>query len=73
MMCGYERQRHLSQRDVDLLAPAMQFLLAYQLGSSVADDALVQHPEFPFVLRKLQARCDVTHAIAAIAARYAGQ
>jgi thiamine kinase-like enzyme len=73
MIRGYRRQRHLSQNNVELLAPAMQFLLAYQLGSYVADDALVRHPEFPFVLQKLQARSAATQAIAEIAARYAIQ
>jgi Ser/Thr protein kinase RdoA (MazF antagonist) len=73
MIRGYGRQRHLSQNDVELLAPAMQFLLAYQLGSYVADDALVRHPEFPFVLQKLEARSAATQAIAEIAARYAIQ
>ena len=70
IMRGYGRQRTISQRDVDMLVPAMQFLLAYQLGSYVADDVLVQHPDFLFVLSKLRARCDVTNAIADIASRH---
>lgn len=42
----------------------MRFLLAWQLGGYIADDALYVHPEFPFVLQKLQARYDVTRDIA---------
>ena len=48
----------------------MRFLLAFQLGSYVADDTLTRHADFPFVLAKLHARYLATQPIAEIAARY---
>jgi hypothetical protein len=40
-----------------------QAWLAFQLGEYAADEARVSHPDFPFVLRKLQARADTINAI----------
>ncbi len=70
MMHGYQEECHISAHEMASIANAMRFLLAFQLGSYVADDALVLHPELPFVLQKLQARYTVTHDIANIAAKY---
>jgi Ser/Thr protein kinase RdoA (MazF antagonist) len=70
IMRGYQQRCALSQEDREKLVYAMRFLLAYQLGSYVADAALVVHPDFPFVLQKLQARYDVAQEIADIAADY---
>jgi aminoglycoside phosphotransferase (APT) family kinase protein len=70
IMRGYQQRRGLLREDREKLVYAMRFLLAYQLGSYVADAALVVHPEFPFVLQKLQARYEVTQEIADIAADY---
>jgi hypothetical protein len=44
-----------------------RFLLAFQLGEHAVDETRVRHPDFPLVLRKLQARADAVDAIAAIA------
>jgi Ser/Thr protein kinase RdoA (MazF antagonist) len=70
IMRGYQQHSRIAQADRASIAAAMSFLLAFQLGSYVVDDALIQHPEFPFVLQKLQARYDVIYNIASIAARY---
>ena len=48
----------------------MRFLLAFQLGSYVADETLYTHPDFAFVLEKLQARYQATQPIADIAVQY---
>jgi hypothetical protein len=52
------------------LADVLRFLLAFQLGSYVADATLIRHADFPFVLQKLQARYQATQPIAGIAAQY---
>jgi Ser/Thr protein kinase RdoA (MazF antagonist) len=70
IMRGYQQRCRLSQEDREKLGYAMRFLLSFQLGSYVADAALLVHPEFPFVLQKLQGRYDVTQEIADIAAGY---
>ena len=70
MMQGYQQECRISAHERASIANSMRFLLAFQLGSYVADDALFLHPEFPFVLQKLQARYTVTHDIADIAAKY---
>lgn len=70
MMQGYQQECHIDGHEMESIANAMRFLLAFQLGSYVADDALFLNPEFAFVLQKLQARYDVTHDIADIAAKY---
>jgi Ser/Thr protein kinase RdoA (MazF antagonist) len=64
---GYKQLRPITAREQALLAEAMHFLLAVQLGSYLADGALVQHSEFPFVLQKLQARQEAARPIADIA------
>lgn len=64
----YQHEHQIAAPDKTYIAEAMSFLLAFQLGSYIADDTLVQHAEFPFVLRKLQARYDVIYNIANIAA-----
>jgi hypothetical protein len=48
----------------------MRFLLAWQLGSYLADDRLFLHPDFPLVLQKLRARYQATKEIADIAIDY---
>jgi Ser/Thr protein kinase RdoA (MazF antagonist) len=70
MMQGYQQECQISAREKASIVDAMRFLLAFQLGSYVADDVLFLNPEFPFVLQKLQARYDVTYDIADIAAKY---
>jgi thiamine kinase-like enzyme len=70
IMLGYQQHCSIRQRDGESLANAMRFLLAYQLGSYIADDSRYLHPEFPFVLQKLQARYDATQRIAEIAKAY---
>jgi Ser/Thr protein kinase RdoA (MazF antagonist) len=70
MMQGYQKECRISENERASIADAMRFLLAFQLGSYVADDALFLNPEFPFVLQKLQARYNVTHNIASIAGQY---
>lgn len=72
IMQGYQRHCSLAQGDKKLIAHATRFLLAFQLGSYLADGALAQHADFPFVLRKLQARYAATQDIAEIAAEYIG-
>jgi Ser/Thr protein kinase RdoA (MazF antagonist) len=67
---GYQQEHQIAQHAKASIAAAMSFLLAFQLGGYVADATLLQHSEFPFVLRKLQARYDVIYNIASIAARY---
>lgn len=67
---GYQQQRQIAAAERACIADAMRFLLAFQLGSYVADDTLVQHPDFPFVLEKLHARYQATQQIADIAAQY---
>ncbi|HEU5103524.1 MAG TPA: phosphotransferase [Roseiflexaceae bacterium] len=71
IMRGYQAEHSLVTSDCENLVHALRFLLAFQLGSYITDDILLQHPEFPFVLQKLQARYDVTQAIAEIALQYA--
>jgi Ser/Thr protein kinase RdoA (MazF antagonist) len=70
IMRGYRQARPIDRRDLESLADAMRFLLAFQLGSYAADERRVAHPEFPFVLRKLRARTNAALPIAEIAARY---
>jgi Ser/Thr protein kinase RdoA (MazF antagonist) len=67
IMRGYQRQCPIPAQARAYLADAMRFLLAFQLGSYIADHTLVQHPDFPFVLAKLQARYHATQPIASIA------
>jgi aminoglycoside phosphotransferase (APT) family kinase protein len=64
---GYQQIRPITAQEQALLAESMRFLLAVQLGSYLANETLVAHPEFPFVLQKLQARHDTTRPIADIA------
>jgi aminoglycoside phosphotransferase (APT) family kinase protein len=70
IMHGYQQQCHIVQHDKESMANAMRFLLAFQLGSYVADNALFLNPDFSFVLQKLQARYNVTRDIADIAIQY---
>lgn len=70
IMRGYQRQRLLTAAEQACIADGMRFLLAFQLGSYVADEALTQHADFPFVLQKLSARYQATQPIAEIAAQY---
>jgi Ser/Thr protein kinase RdoA (MazF antagonist) len=70
IMHGYQQQRLLTAAERACIADAMRFLLAFQLGSYVADEALTQHVDFPFVLQKLSARYQATLPIADIAAQY---
>jgi Ser/Thr protein kinase RdoA (MazF antagonist) len=64
---GYQQHRAVPFEEAGVLGDAMRFLLAFQLGEHAADEARVSHPDFPFVLRKLQARADAIDAIAALA------
>jgi len=61
---GYQQQCPIIVQNSEHMANAMRFLLAWQLGSYVADDTLFLHPDFPFHLRKLQARYHATQYIA---------
>jgi aminoglycoside phosphotransferase (APT) family kinase protein len=70
IMHGYQQQRRIAAAERPCVADAMRFLLAFQLGSYVADDTLVKHADFPFVLEKLHARYQATQPIAEIAAQY---
>jgi Ser/Thr protein kinase RdoA (MazF antagonist) len=70
IMYGYQQQRQLTAAERACLADAMRFLLAFQLGSYLAEEALTQHADFPFVLQKLSARYQATQPIADIAAQY---
>ena len=70
IMNGHQQQRRIARVERACIADAMRFLLAFQLGSYATDETLAQHPEFPFVLEKLQARYDATQPIAEIAAQY---
>jgi Ser/Thr protein kinase RdoA (MazF antagonist) len=70
IMHGYQQQRRIAAAERPCIADAMRFLLAFQLGSYVADDTLVKHADFPFVLEKLYARYQATQPIAEIAAQY---
>ena len=70
IMNGYQQQRRIARVERACIADAMRFLLAFQLGSYAADETLAQHPEFPFVLEKLQARYDATQPIAELAAQF---
>jgi len=70
IMRGYQQQCRIPASEQARLADAMRFLLAFQLGSYIMDDSLFKHPDFPFVLEKLQARYNVTQPIADLAARY---
>jgi hypothetical protein len=67
---GYQQQNPMNTRDSEHVANTMRFLLAWQLGSYIADDTLFLHPDFPFVLQKLQARYEATHDIADRAVQY---
>jgi hypothetical protein len=69
-MHGYQRQRQLTAAERACLADAMRLLLAFQLGSYLAEEALTQHADFPLVLQKLSARYQATLPIADIAAQY---
>jgi Ser/Thr protein kinase RdoA (MazF antagonist) len=66
---GYQRYYPIAPEAQVLLGDAMRFLLAFQLGEYAADETRVSLPDFPFVLRKLQARADAVDGIAAIAAQ----
>jgi Ser/Thr protein kinase RdoA (MazF antagonist) len=70
IMQGYQQHCSIGQQHQERLTEAMRFLLAFQLGSYAADDTRVTHPDFPFVLQKLQARASATRPIAEIAAQY---
>jgi Ser/Thr protein kinase RdoA (MazF antagonist) len=70
IMHGYQQQRRLAAVEQACIADAMRFLLAFQLGSYIADDAFAQQPDFPFMLEKLHARYQATQPIADIAAQY---
>jgi aminoglycoside phosphotransferase (APT) family kinase protein len=61
---GYQQSSSIDIQDSEYVANTMRFLLAWQLGSYLADGTLVLHPDFPFVLQKLQARYDATRDIA---------
>jgi Ser/Thr protein kinase RdoA (MazF antagonist) len=67
---GYQQQCRIPTGERAHLADAMRFLLAFQLGSYITDASLFKHPDFPFVLEKLQARYNATQPIADIAAQY---
>lgn len=64
---GYQQLRPITAWEQALLAEGMRFLLAVQLGSYLANATLVEHPEFPYVLQKLQARYDAAGPIADVA------
>jgi Ser/Thr protein kinase RdoA (MazF antagonist) len=70
MMQGYQQQRQIVAAERACIADAMRFLLAFQLGSYIADATLAEHADFPFVLEKLHARYQATQPIAEIAAQY---
>jgi thiamine kinase-like enzyme len=70
IMQGYQQVCQLAAQDREGIAEAMRFLLAFQLGSYIADETLYLKPDFPFVLQKLQARYNATRSISDIAARY---
>lgn len=61
---GYQEQRPILVQDSEHFANTMRFLLAWQVRSYLADEALFQHPDFPFVLQKLAARYQATGDIA---------
>jgi thiamine kinase-like enzyme len=67
---GYQQQNSINVQDGEHVANTMRFLLAWQLGSYIADDTLFLRPDFQFVLQKLQARYDATRDIADIAIDY---
>jgi Ser/Thr protein kinase RdoA (MazF antagonist) len=70
IMRGYQRECRIPAEARTHLADAMRFLLAFQLSNYVADASLCLHPDFPFVLKKLQARYNATQPIAEIAVQY---
>ena len=63
---GYQQMTSIDVQDSEHAANAMRFLLAWQLGSYIADETLIVHPHFPFVLQKLEARYNATHDIAEV-------
>ncbi len=67
---GYQQQCPIRAQNREYLANTMRFLLAWQLGSYLADNRLCLHPDFPLVLHKLQARYHATGDIADIAVDY---
>jgi aminoglycoside phosphotransferase (APT) family kinase protein len=67
---GYQQHCWIAPAERAHIAGAMRFLLAFQLGSYVADETLYTHPDFAFVLEKLQARYQATQPIADIAVQY---
>jgi Ser/Thr protein kinase RdoA (MazF antagonist) len=70
MLQGYQQHCGIAPEAQAHIADAMRFLLAFQLGSYIGDNTLIQHKEFPFVLEKLQARYQATQPIADLAAPY---
>jgi Ser/Thr protein kinase RdoA (MazF antagonist) len=67
ILAGYQSLRPLNQWERGALLHAMRFLLAYQLGEYAADSSMAEHPDFPFILKKLQTRYEATQTIAEIA------
>jgi thiamine kinase-like enzyme len=70
MIQGYQQHCIIGPEAQPHITDAMRFLLAFQLGSYIGDNTLLQHPEFLFVLEKLQARYQATQPIADLAAQY---
>jgi thiamine kinase-like enzyme len=67
---GYQSQCPIRAQNVEHMANTMRFLLAWQLGSYITDDRLFLHPDFPFVLQKLQVRYQATRDIAHVTVDY---
>jgi aminoglycoside phosphotransferase (APT) family kinase protein len=67
---GYQQHSRIAPEERAHIAGAMRFLLAFQLGSYIADETLYTRLDFPFVLEKLQARYELTQPIADIAVQY---
>jgi aminoglycoside phosphotransferase (APT) family kinase protein len=67
ILVRYRQHCQIPSADRWLLADAMRYLVAFQLAEYAADPDRVRHPDFPFVLQKLQARADAVGPIAAVA------
>jgi aminoglycoside phosphotransferase (APT) family kinase protein len=69
ILARYGQYCQVPPTDGWLLADAMRYLIAFQLGEYAADLDRVRHPDFPIVLQKLQARADAVESIATVAKR----
>ena len=68
ILCGYQRARQITRADVELIASAIQFPLAFQVASYVENH---EHINTDLILcQKARARFEATSEIARLARAY---